>query len=349
MADSLEAPGPGGADADTLNGWKEIAQYLGKSTRTAQRWERNYCLPVHRIAAARGEIIWASRTELDRWRTQRPALPADEGSDGHAVATIAPPAAPAGRGHQWSLAVLSCVALLPVLLAAAWWHEGTSDPRFLVTGPDTRPQGETFSLTLQGLAPGALTARWTRVPNGNVERLGAPIAADAEGRATWALTTDCQTETGEHHLWMVDGATGTSSNVLTVVVLPNRACDAPGPDLAVRGVSVDRSRVRPGDRIAVSYALWNVGTAAALPTTTRIRLGRESSRSRVTDLKLGDHQAPQLPVGGHVLQRIDVPIPASTPAGVYYVWLVADNESVGVEPNSFNNFARSQALAVGTP
>lgn len=54
---------------DTTKGftsWKEIASYLGKSVRTVQRWEREFCLPVQRPAPHRG-IVRATKDELDRW------------------------------------------------------------------------------------------------------------------------------------------------------------------------------------------------------------------------------------------------------------------------------------------
>ena len=35
-------------DHDRLNGWKEIAVFLGKGVRTVQRWERDHGLPIHR-------------------------------------------------------------------------------------------------------------------------------------------------------------------------------------------------------------------------------------------------------------------------------------------------------------
>ena len=33
-------------DERELNGWKEIANHLGKAVRTAQRWEQDLDLPV---------------------------------------------------------------------------------------------------------------------------------------------------------------------------------------------------------------------------------------------------------------------------------------------------------------
>jgi hypothetical protein len=49
-----------------LNNWKEIAAYLGKSTRAVQRWEQEFGLPVHRIPGSR--VVFAFKGEIDAWR-----------------------------------------------------------------------------------------------------------------------------------------------------------------------------------------------------------------------------------------------------------------------------------------
>ncbi len=59
------SPAPPPIDPDRLNGWKEIAVHLGRGVRTAQRWEKEYGLPVRRLGHKDGEIIVASRRELD--------------------------------------------------------------------------------------------------------------------------------------------------------------------------------------------------------------------------------------------------------------------------------------------
>ena len=51
-----------------LQGWKEIADYLGTSTRSAQRWNARLELPVHRDTRIRGATVWAQSDELDAWR-----------------------------------------------------------------------------------------------------------------------------------------------------------------------------------------------------------------------------------------------------------------------------------------
>ncbi len=81
------SPSPEPIDPDRLNGWKEIASFLGKGVRTAQRWEKEYGLPVHRIGREGGEIIFASRSELTTWLENggnRDARHAKEDDEHHA-------------------------------------------------------------------------------------------------------------------------------------------------------------------------------------------------------------------------------------------------------------------------
>ena len=49
-----------------LNSWKEIAAYLGRGVRTAQRWEK-YGLPVRRLAPGPRASVIADAREIDKW------------------------------------------------------------------------------------------------------------------------------------------------------------------------------------------------------------------------------------------------------------------------------------------
>ena len=49
-----------------LNSWKEIALYLGRGVRTAQRWEQ-IGLPVQRIGKGQRAPVWADKNEIDTW------------------------------------------------------------------------------------------------------------------------------------------------------------------------------------------------------------------------------------------------------------------------------------------
>lgn len=124
-----------------LTGWKEIGQYLGKSARTVQRWERTLGLPVKRIRTANdGNIVLAFRDEIDAWVSRQTAETLR--SDAEADAPIAaedvatsealpaeapspdvldePAASPPDRQRRPSW-IASGVALVVVALAGAVW------------------------------------------------------------------------------------------------------------------------------------------------------------------------------------------------------------------------------------
>ncbi len=54
---------------ERLNTWKEIAGYLGVSTRTAQKWEKQRGLPVQRMEGERGRVR-AETAEISKWLEQ---------------------------------------------------------------------------------------------------------------------------------------------------------------------------------------------------------------------------------------------------------------------------------------
>ncbi len=54
-----------------LDSWKEIASYLKREIRTAQRWEKTEGLPVHRLQHAKRGSVYAYRHELDAWWEKR--------------------------------------------------------------------------------------------------------------------------------------------------------------------------------------------------------------------------------------------------------------------------------------
>jgi len=62
---------------DALRGWKQIAAYLHRDVRTAQRWERQEELPVHRQRHRKQGTVLAQRVELDEWLARRTVPRAD--------------------------------------------------------------------------------------------------------------------------------------------------------------------------------------------------------------------------------------------------------------------------------
>jgi hypothetical protein len=108
---------PGGE----LSSWKEIAAYLGVGLRTAQIWEQERALPVHRLPGGRGRVL-ANVAELDAWKrsgalqTTEP-LPA---APPPAPVSDAPPAAPRRNWRRFAIWP-GAAALVALALAVHYW------------------------------------------------------------------------------------------------------------------------------------------------------------------------------------------------------------------------------------
>lgn len=57
--------------SDALQSWKEIASYLKRGVRTAQRWERLAGLPVRRPRPSYRSPVFAFPSEIDQWLHSR--------------------------------------------------------------------------------------------------------------------------------------------------------------------------------------------------------------------------------------------------------------------------------------
>lgn len=60
-----------GPDRDRLDSWKEIAVYLGREVRTAQRWEKREGMPIHRHIHEKASSVCAFKHEIDAWLHSR--------------------------------------------------------------------------------------------------------------------------------------------------------------------------------------------------------------------------------------------------------------------------------------
>jgi len=87
MTASSDSPGAPAGPVQ-LNGWKEIAAYLGRSVRTVQRWEKDFGLPVRRFGVSRPESVFAFPREIDAW------LETAQGVNARSGAAASEPAAP---------------------------------------------------------------------------------------------------------------------------------------------------------------------------------------------------------------------------------------------------------------
>lgn len=135
--DGLPSPGPESPVNRRLDGWKEIAAYVGRGVRTVQRWEHDHGLPIRRIRVGRGETITAHTAELDAWIAgpgrsmgrERPAE--DDRVDAVSVAPEAPPSPsvrPALFAGRRTLVAAAAVVALAVVASGIWKAARPSAP-----------------------------------------------------------------------------------------------------------------------------------------------------------------------------------------------------------------------------
>jgi TolB-like protein/Tfp pilus assembly protein PilF len=61
----------GQGNGHRLDSWKAIAQFLGRDVRSAQRWEHERGLPVHRLPGDKASSVFAYESELNQWLLSR--------------------------------------------------------------------------------------------------------------------------------------------------------------------------------------------------------------------------------------------------------------------------------------
>ena len=63
-----------GIDGTRLTGWKQIADFLGVSPRTARDYETEIGLPVHRLDGLDKSRVWAYAPELLAWKEKQAVI-----------------------------------------------------------------------------------------------------------------------------------------------------------------------------------------------------------------------------------------------------------------------------------
>ena len=108
-----------GQSTDRLDGWKDIAFYLGKSVRTAIRWEKQLGLPVRRLHTAGGEIVYAFRSEIDEWLRANPPSSRENGEIPAGVTAVQPAPVATTPAPETGIRRIETIGIIAVMVSAA--------------------------------------------------------------------------------------------------------------------------------------------------------------------------------------------------------------------------------------
>ena len=98
-----------------LESWKEIANYLSRTVRTVQRWEKEENLPIHRHMHDKLGTVYAFKPELDAWwQNGQPRLEQEEQEE--LARTLA-----RRRRLFWPIAAAAVALAAVVAGGLAWW------------------------------------------------------------------------------------------------------------------------------------------------------------------------------------------------------------------------------------
>jgi hypothetical protein len=181
------------ANDDQLNGWKEIAAYLGKSPRAAQRWESDLSLPVRRMRTPKGgEIVYALKSEIEQWKLdagarreldQTTVEPGDEETTAPAqVQPALPPTRARTATHRYALIAVLALTIAAIVVVAS---------RIPGDRAAANPAGPALEMVLASDAPGGLdsgpwpTAGYDTRRSGRTVKMSGP-ASPGTARAMYS-------------------------------------------------------------------------------------------------------------------------------------------------------------------
>ena len=135
-------PHPTLTGPDRLDSWKTIAEYLSRDVATVRRWEKGAGLPIRRVLGSRGHSVFAYRSEIDAWLSQKPSRsPAEPAAPTAPSEEPAPEVGPTAsiravhRIWRWATAT----TLVTVVVVTVAWRGWTPQSAGALPDVEVRP------------------------------------------------------------------------------------------------------------------------------------------------------------------------------------------------------------------
>ncbi|RLA19105.1 MAG: hypothetical protein DRQ56_06135 [Gammaproteobacteria bacterium] len=145
---------------------------------------------------------------------------------------------------------------------------------------------------------------------------------------------------GPHHVWIildVDSSAGQLNETNDQAHTPFTVLGGE-PDLVVESLEVVPTSGVPGSNGVVNFTIRNLGSSAALASTTNVRLSASNANVTINDPLLATVNTPGIPIDGGLSVSQPVTIPAVN-TGSYYIWVTLDVDSTAGQSNEGNDQA----------
>ena len=178
------------------------------------------------------------------------------------------------------------------------------------------------------------------------------IPANSAIRITNTVTIPQGTTLGTYYVWVIADDVPTSTLNQT-----SRADDAarspalsvvnvvPRPNLIPQQVTLSSYSARRSDTITVMWTTTNAGNGNCPASVTGLHLGTSATAPPTTDILNLRVQTPEIAANSSVRQTNTITIPAGTPLGTFYLWVVSDD----VTSSTLNQTSRADDAARSLP
>ena len=263
------------------------------------------------------------------------------------------------RAHSAALSITTVVVrpnLIPQNVALSSYSARPGD-QLTVTCTITNAANVTCPASVTGLHLGTSLTSPPASDGLNVLIPTPELGANSSVSLTNIVTIPASTPLGTYYLWVVadDVATSTlnqtsrsddyaRSAALSLVTVVTR------PNLVPQNVVLSTYSARPGDQVTVMWTMTNSGNGNCAASSTGLHLGTSATAPPTTDGLDLLIPTPAISANSSLRQTNVVTLPANTPLGTYYLWVIADDVTTSTlnQTSRADDAARSAALSLVT-